>query len=278
MDGDQKDLDMGIIQKDSVGVAKAASLAVFKELRLHPDLLQGVAEAHEVYGAMPVDTTVFHNIRSGRNVYLQQEANAVPTYLVPIIQYIISKGGKRTEAGGPASPTVLRQLAKDQPIPVLVLASWPEAAIQVAHMAKLLLSNFSGYRVATAFPPNGPDRTERSISNGCDILVADPRALAEILGKPDSDGGVRRKLEELETTVVEGADTMVTTRSMKYVDRIMSELSGRGERHSRPQGVLISATDPVGPILGLADVLLSQRYKYFQHPRPITPMVKPEWE
>ncbi|ROV87038.1 hypothetical protein VSDG_10030 [Cytospora chrysosperma] len=266
-DGVDKDSRQGVVARGTV--AKTRSVTPMEHLPVHPDLLRSVLERPELYGGTPLEKEAFHHISSGNDVFIRQHANICPTYLLPIIQKVISSQEKRPASTFVQTAAFARHIAKIRSISVLILTPWNLDKAQSFYAAKKLLSKFPSLRVGTALFGRSPAAIELGILNGCDVLVANPDILIQIIDESAQSVEIRRKLARLQAVVVEDADILVRPRSIPGLQYIINELirNEHGEKRSRIQGVVVSATALDGPIKGLADTLLSPRYECLEAPR-----------
>lgn len=259
--GQNKDSHKGGVARGVV--AKAGSVTAIEHLPIHPDLLKTVLEKPELYNATPVETEAFHCLSSGKDVFIRQRADCSPAYLLPIVQKVISSQERRPGSTFVQTAEFARHIAKIRSISVLILTPWSLDKLQSFYAAKKLLSKFPSVRVRTALFRKSLAAIQFDILQGCDVLVANPRMLIQAMDELDQRVEIRRKLGRLQTIIVEDADVFVTLRSMPELHYIINELSGNGngDKRSRTQGVVVSATALDGPIKELADVLLSPRYE-----------------
>ncbi|KAK7745769.1 hypothetical protein SLS53_002486 [Cytospora paraplurivora] len=243
-------------------VAEAVSLAALRDLPLHPDLLQTIADKPELYGATPLEATAFHCISSGRDVYIRQKTNATPAYLLPIVQKLVSNENVASESTIVASASLLRHIPKTRPISALILSPQPKAANEIRLTIEKLLEKYPNYSVCTAILGQRPSQSQRRILHRCDILVANPHVLVNLLNHSTLNHSIRGKLEGVQTVVVERANSFVKMPVMQDVREIISQLSSNSEPNVRFQRVLASTTDPTGGVEELAGAFLSQPYDY----------------
>ncbi|ROV98457.1 hypothetical protein VPNG_08545 [Cytospora leucostoma] len=243
-------------------VAEAGSLAALRDLPLHPDLLQTIADKPELYGETPLEATAFHRISSGRDVYIRQKNNANPAYLLPIVQKLVSNDDGASESTIVASASLLRHIPKTRPISALILSPSPKAANGIRHTVEKLLKKFPHYSVCTAILGQRPSHSQRRILDRCDILVANPHVLVNLLHHSDLKDSIRGKLMGLQIVVVERASSFLHMPAMQDVHEIISQLSSNGEGSKRAQRVLASATHPTGSVAELVGAFLAQPYYY----------------
>ena len=193
----------------------------FKQLNLHPDLVQRVAKlGYET--PTSVQEKVIPMMLEGKDIIAQSETGSGKTaaFALPILQNLIYNAGLGT-------------------VQALVLAPTRELAIQVANA----ISNYGKELPISVMPVYGGQHygtSKRRLREGVDVIVGTPGRLQDLMRQNILDlGGVH-------TVVLDEADEML---SMGFVEDIENILR---ETPKERQTTLFSATMPK-PIRRLAD-------------------------
>jgi len=192
--------------------------STFKELNLHPQLEQAVAELG--YNTpTPIQSEMIPLMLAGKDVIGQAQTGT----------------GKTAAFALP----VLHNITLDQSaIKCLVLAPTRELAMQVAN-AFYDYGQYRGVRVLAVYGGQPYQRQVKRIQKGLDVVVGTPGRLLDLIRQKILD------LSQVETVVLDEADEML---SMGFIDDIESILDATP---STRQTALFSATLPA-PIRRLA--------------------------
>jgi ATP-dependent RNA helicase MSS116 len=131
----------------------------------------------------------------------------------------------------PAVDTILKN--RTPRLSTLILCPTRELALQIAAEAKKLLQRFPQFRVACSIGGTNKNAEAHAISRGCDILVATPGRLLDHLGEVE----VQRKLDSLQTLVLDEADRMLDMGFLPDIKKILTYLPDLPR-----QSMLFSAT------------------------------------
>lgn len=223
----------------------------FEELarfKLNRDLLDTVLVDMKMSTMTPVQAETLPHTLTGSDVLAQAKTGTGKTiaFLLPAIQKLIA------DVNRTANPRSSR------PISLLVISPTRELATQIADEAKRLLQRFPNHnQVQIAVGGTNPRSGLSRVLNGCDILVATPGRLLDYLGQPD--GALRRKLQGLQTLVLDEADRLMDMGFIADIKKVVSYLPDQAS--TGRTGMLFSATinDRVKQFAGL---VLSNQYKF----------------
>jgi len=192
--------------------------STFKDLNLHPQLEQAVAE-HGYSTPTPIQSAMIPLMLDGKDVIGQAQTGTGKTaaFALPVLHNI-----------------VLDQSA----IKCMVLAPTRELAMQVAN-AFYDYGQYRGVRVLAIYGGQPYERQVKRIKKGLDIVVGTPGRMLDLIKQKKLD------LSHVETVVLDEADEML---SMGFIDDIESILN---ETPNTRQTALFSATLPA-PIRRLA--------------------------
>jgi ATP-dependent RNA helicase RhlB len=134
---------------------------VFTELKLHPDLERGIAEAGYIT-CMPVQEQVLANAFSGQDLYVQSQTGTGKTaaFLIVIFQRLLTEamlGGKKA----------------------IIMVPTRELAIQVEEEAKIL-GKYLPYKVGSFYGGVGYSQQQRLLKDNVQILVGTPGRVLDL--------------------------------------------------------------------------------------------------
>jgi len=205
----------------------------FSEMNLTAELLKGIDDCGYVT-CTPVQEQVFNAALDGSDLYVQSQTGTGKTaaYLIPVIQSMLSKpenAGKK----------------------LLVLVPTRELAVQVEEEAKALIAN-TQLKVFSFYGGVGYEKQIAAIKKGCDILVATPGRVIDLIE------GKNLSLKDAYFTVIDEADRMFDMGFYPDLRTILKELPEAEER----QTMLFSAT--------LNTYVKNLAWEYTRDPKEIT--------
>ncbi|KAI1392423.1 DEAD-domain-containing protein [Hypoxylon trugodes] len=219
------------------GIERISPIFSFKEAGLHPVMLKNVEMAGYAIPT-PIQRYCVPAIKMGYDIIAVAQTGSGKTaaYLVPILNHLMGKV-KQLAAWRP-SPLALNageaQPVRAEPL-VLVMCPTRELAVQIFDEARKFC-----YR--TMLRPcvvygGGPLRDQiQQIGRGCDLLIATPGRLIDIMGRPGL-----LTLRRLKFMVMDEADELLDTDWSDDFERIFSG----GEQESGDVNyMLFSATFP----------------------------------
>ena len=198
--------------------------ASFRDLGLSPEALEAVEKLG--YGSpTPVQEAVIPVVLEGRNVMASAQTGTGKTaaFLLPVMDRLGSEGRKRAPR-------------------VLVVTPTRELAFQIAQVAEVVGSS-TAHRTLATVGGVGIERQVRELSRGCDVLVATPGRLIDLVDRDCVELG------EVGVLVLDEADRMLDMGFLPSVRAIV------GKVPKRRQTLLFSATLGDGvlkPIVSLA--------------------------
>lgn len=196
----------------------------FRELGLSPEALEAV-EKLGYNSPTPVQEAVIPAVLDGRNVMAAAQTGTGKTaaFLLPVLDRLGSEGRKRAPRGLVVTPT-------------------RELAFQIARVAEVVGSS-TGYRSLAIVGGVGMESQRKQLERGCDIVVATPGRLIDLLDR----GCV--ELSAVEVLVLDEADRMLDMGFLPSVQTIVKQVP------HRRQTLLFSATlgdEVLKPIVSLA--------------------------
>jgi ATP-dependent RNA helicase RhlE len=211
----------------------------FSDLKLHPDLLRGVAGLG-FQAPTPIQRDAIPPALAGRDVLACAMTGSGKTaaFLLPILQRLIGLPRGTTRA--------------------LIVAPTRELAAQIDEHRRDL-ARHARIDGAAVFGGVGMGPQEQAFRRRADILVATPGRLLDHLRMPYA------KLDGVQVLVLDEADRMLDMGFLPDIRRILSHLP------ARRQNLLFSATIP-GPIVALAKDILRDPVA-IQVERPAAPAV-----
>lgn len=157
-------------------------------------------------------------------------------------------------------PAISRMISQTDPVKdtntaILVVSPTRELAIQIAEDAKKLLTRFPHYRVSVAVGGTNPNASLKALLKGAHIVVATPGRLLDHLG----DAQVVRKMQRVQTLVLDEADRLLDMGFKPDIEKIVNHLSPKAATNR--QGMLFSAT--INPrVHEFAGLVLGKNYKF----------------
>lgn len=196
----------------------------------------------------PVQAQTLPHTLTGSDVLAQAKTGTGKTiaFLLPAIQKLLDD---RSRAAKPHNA---------RSISLLVISPTRELATQIGDEAIRLLQRFPDHnKIHVAVGGTNPKTALPKILKGCDILVATPGRLLDYLGQPD--GALRRKIQGLQTLVLDEADRLMDMGFLPDIRKVVSYLPDQAS--TGRTGMLFSATinDRVKQFAGL---VLSSKYKF----------------
>ena len=196
----------------------------FRELGLSPEALEAV-EKLGYNSPTPVQEAVIPAVLDGRNVMAAAQTGTGKTaaFLLPVLDRLGSEGRKRAPRGLVVTPT-------------------RELAFQIARVTEVVGSS-TGYRSLAIVGGVGMESQRKQLERGCDIVVATPGRLIDLLDR----GCV--ELSAVEVLVLDEADRMLDMGFLPSVQTIVKQVP------HRRQTLLFSATlgdEVLKPIVSLA--------------------------
>ncbi|KAF7550661.1 hypothetical protein G7046_g7947 [Stylonectria norvegica] len=209
---------------------------------VHPTIIQTITEDLKFDHMMPVQAATLKELlpptRSDCLVQAKTGTGKTIAFLLPALQTMIT-----------------RNRAAKSGISLLVISPTRELAMQIAKEATNLLQRFPKYRVRIAIGGTNKNREERSIMDGCDILIATPGRLIDHMSNED----IIYALRHLDTLVLDEADRLLDMGFMNSLKDIVSHLPDK--KATNRQGMLFSAT--IAPYVAkVAGLVLSPGYKF----------------
>lgn len=208
---------------------------------LHPTLLKTITDDLKFDHMMPVQEATLKDLLQHRIDCLAQAKTGTGktiAFLLPAIQTLINRNRPRNSG-----------------ISLLVISPTRELAMQIAKEATALLQRLPQFKVSFAIGGTNKVREERSILDGCDILIATPGRLYDHL----SDARIVNSFRNLDTLVLDEADRLLDMGFMNALKDIIKCLPDK--EMSNRQGMLFSAT--IAPhVQKFAHLVLSTDYKF----------------
>ncbi|KAI2466955.1 DEAD-domain-containing protein [Annulohypoxylon bovei var. microspora] len=201
-----------------------------KDNLIHPVVLQTISQDLKFQHMTPVQAaTIYPLLKDQCDILAQAKTGTGKTlaFLLPAIQRMIRRedeGDKRLKGK----------------ISLLVISPTRELAMQIVKEARSLLQRLDQFKVCIAIGGTNKEREEKTISQGCDILVATPGRLNDHLTTNGSP--VIKSLQTLDTLVLDEADRLLDMGFIEPIKKIIRCLPPRTSR--KRQGMLFSATVP----------------------------------
>ena len=187
-------------------------ISSFDGLKLNPQLLNGLADAH-YQSPTPVQQKVIPLALAGHDVMgiAQTGTGKTAAYVLPLLMKLKYAQGEDARA--------------------LVLAPTRELILQIADSLSTL-GQYTDLRIVPIFGGIGPKTQIEQIREGLDVLVATPGRLLDIYGRNEL------VLKSITTLVIDEADKMMDMGFMPQVRRILEIIP------VKRQNLLFSATMP----------------------------------
>ena len=185
----------------------------FKELDLHPRLLQAIADRGYQDMTAVQELTLAETLQ-GRDVTVQSQTGTGKTaaFLVTLLEHMLR------------SETTQRGMA-------LVIVPTRELAVQIEEEA-LLLNHHTDFKIGSLYGGVGYTTQEALLDKGLDIAIGTPGRLLDFSTKG------RLKLKKVGFLVIDEADRLFDMGFLPDITRILGRMS---PRHTR-QNMLFSAT------------------------------------
>ncbi len=182
----------------------------FEDLGLSPGLRRALAE-RAYTEATPIQRAAIPAVLAGRDVLAGAQTGTGKTaaFVLPLLERLGSPAGTAPRA--------------------LVLAPTRELAAQVAESA-LAYGRYSGVRVAVVFGGVNINPQIERLRSGCDLLVATPGRLLDLLGQRAA------RLDAVRHFVLDEADRMLDMGFIRDIRRVIAQLP------ARRQNLMFSAT------------------------------------
>jgi len=200
-------------------VPEVVPLESFSSLGAHPELAKNLAKLN-FSKPTPVQKYAIPVIKSGHNLMAcaQTGSGKTGSYLIPILARMIQNG--------PPAPSRRREA---RPV-ALMLAPTRELSQQIYTEVRKF-AHRTGIRSTCVYGGADPKDQSRSLSLGCDILVATPGRLLDFTGRGKID------LSSIVYVVIDEADRML---DMGFIPQVTSIM----EQTTNAQMVMCSATFP----------------------------------
>ncbi len=211
----------------------------FEELRLHPDLLRGVAEMGFTE-LTPVQEKTLPKSLDGKDVAVQSQTGTGKTaaFLLTIFQRQLQSPGEPKKA--------------------LIIAPTRELAVQIEAEARLI-GRYPGLRIGCFYGGVGYNRQENLLKQGVEVMVGTPGRLIDLGQK-----GLL-KTAGIGFLVIDEADRLFDMGFLPDIRRILRRLPQARER----QTMLFSATLS-GPAMQIAREFMNDPEKIFINPEQLT--------
>ncbi|KHJ32464.1 putative atp-dependent rna helicase mss116 protein [Erysiphe necator] len=213
------------------------------ENRLHPKLVKTLSDDLKFDTMMPIQAATIQDLLDHRvNCLAQAKTGTGKTiaFLLPAIQTLVTKE---------------KNIIPGKHISLLVISPTRELALQIAKEAQGLSQRFPKFTTHVCIGGTNKEKEQREIIKKCDILIATPGRLLDHLIEPN----FVKKLETLDTLVLDEADRLLDMGFMKDIERIVHYLPDK--IGNKRQGMLFSAT--ITPRINkVADLILGQDYKF----------------
>ncbi len=191
-------------------------MTTFSDLDLHPQVLRAVTDLGYEQPT-PIQTQAIPHLTKGRDVLgiAQTGTGKTAAFALPTLT-------KLANAPKRLSPTATR---------VLILAPTRELALQIAESTTGFAKHLK-CRVETVFGGVKIGKQIAAMRKGCDVLVATPGRLVDLIER----NAIR--LDEVETLILDEADHMLDLGFIRDLRKIMAEVP------AKRQSLLFSATMP----------------------------------
>ena len=179
----------------------------FAELGLNEQILQGV-EALGFSAPTPVQAQAIPAVLAGRDVVATAQTGTGKTaaFTLPVLQLVAD--GRCGKEGRPSD---------GRPPHALVVTPTRELAQQIDRVASTV-AQIGGQRVAMVIGGTRYDRQIKALKRGCDVLVATPGRLLDLMERGDVD------LSQVRVLVLDEADRMLDMGFWPSVRRIIAAL------------------------------------------------------
>ncbi|KAF2231185.1 DEAD/DEAH box RNA helicase [Viridothelium virens] len=228
-----------LVEVTQVSEVKVNPIKEFKDAGLHPVVLDTITRLLEYDAPTPVQSYVIPAVIEGKDVIAcaQTGSGKTAAYLIPILSKLMGKWKKLAAPRPPSSAhmDIKNSGVRAEPL-VLVIAPSRELALQIFDEARKLCYR-TMLRPCCIYggAPTGPQRED--LFKGCDLLVATPGRLVDLMNQPRVIA-----LDRLKYTVIDEADELVQDDWEESLGRIMA--SGESNANEDHSFLMFSATFP----------------------------------
>ncbi|KAI1434813.1 P-loop containing nucleoside triphosphate hydrolase protein [Xylaria sp. CBS 124048] len=236
------------IEVKQEGVSRIEPIEKFQDAGLHPAMMRNV-ELMGYKTPTPIQKYCIPAIKMGLDVLAiaQTGSGKTAAYLIPILHHLTGKAKKLTAPRPSAENIATGTRVRAEPLVVIVVPS-RELAVQIFNEARKFC-----YR--TMLRPcviygGAPLRTQiDNIAQGCDILVASPGRLIDMIERPNI-----LSLRRVKYMVIDEADEMLDS---SWEEDFAKILGGGEQEEGNVKYMLFSATFP-SPVRRLAKRILAE--------------------
>ncbi|KAK5626837.1 hypothetical protein RRF57_002552 [Xylaria bambusicola] len=250
---DPQGIDFNVIDRISVtqeGIVRIQPINSFKDAGLHPIMLRNV-ELSGYRTPTPIQRYCIPAIRMGHDLLAiaQTGSGKTAAYLVPIINHLMGKAKKLAAPRPHPGDADAGARVRAEPLLVIV-APARELAIQI-------FSEACKFCYRTMLRPcvvygGGPLRDQiANLQRGCDVLVASPGRLIDLMERGDV-----LSLRRVKYMVIDEADEMLQA---DWEDEFNKILGGGEQEEGNVKYMLFSATFPTA-VRQLAKTHLAETY------------------
>ncbi|KAI0521579.1 P-loop containing nucleoside triphosphate hydrolase protein [Xylaria bambusicola] len=250
---DPQGIDFNVIDRINViqeGIARIQPINSFKDAGLHPIMLRNV-ELAGYRTPTPIQRYCIPAIRMGYDLLAiaQTGSGKTAAYLVPIINHLMGKAKKIAAPRPHPDDAAAGTRTRAEPL-LVVVAPARELAIQIfAEACKFCYRTM--LRPCTIYG-GGPLRDQiANLQRGCDVLVASPGRLIDLMERGDV-----LSLRRVKYMVIDEADELLQA---DWEDEFNKILGGGEQEEGNVKYMLFSATFPTA-VRQLAKTHLAETY------------------
>ncbi|KAI1259857.1 P-loop containing nucleoside triphosphate hydrolase protein [Xylariaceae sp. FL1019] len=219
------------------GMERIVPITHFKDAGLHPAMLKNV-ELAGYKMPTPIQRYCIPAIKMGYDLIAiaQTGSGKTAAYLVPILNHLMGKA-KKIAAPRPTGKQLAERTAQPvraEPLVVVVVPT-RELAIQIFNEARKFCYR-TMLRPATAYGGAPMSEQIANLQKGCDVLIASPGRLIDIMGRHDV-----LSLRRVKYMVVDEADEMLED---DWAEAFSKILTGGEQEEGNVKYMLFSATFP----------------------------------